>query len=125
MADTSAIFEPLLNPGNGSGATSVFPTPLGPSIVRRILLTFPAGCGGLVGVAVTAGGSTAFPFTAQSFFSFDDYTYAFEVGEQITTGDWGLVTYNKDFILHSVQVVFEYDYLDAGPSAKQQPPVSL
>lgn len=125
MADTSVIFEPLLFAGNGSKAASVFPTKLGPSIVRRVLLTFPAGCGGLVGVAITAGGTAAFPFNPGSYFSFDDYTYAFEVGEQITTGDWGLITYNADFIIHSVQIVYEYDYLDAGSSAKRQPPVSL
>lgn len=125
MADTSAIFEPLLAPGNGSRAASVFPISLGDSIVRRILLTFPAGCGGLVGVAVTAGGTAAFPFNPGSYFSFDDYTYAFDVGTQIETGNWGLITYNADFTIHSVQVVFEYDYIGVGSNAKQQPPVSL
>lgn len=125
MADTSRIFKPLLTAGNGSFAASVFPTPLGDSIVRRILLTFPPGCGGLVGVAITAGGTAAYPFNPQSYFSFDDYTYGFDVGDQIKTGDWGLVTYNADFMIHSVQVIYEYDYIGVGSNAKQQPPVSL
>lgn len=125
MADASAIFEPLLPPGNGSNAFYTYAASLGPSIVRRILITFPAGCGGLVGVAIVAGGTVAFPVGGGSYFSFDDYTYAFDVSNQVTTGQWSLLMYNADYILHGIQVVFEYDFLGMGAGAKQQPPVSL
>lgn len=111
--------------GNGSQIFFTFPMPLGPSKVRRILITFPPGCGGLVGVAITAGGSAAFPVNNQSFFSFDDYTYRFDVQNQLDSGNWGLVYYNRDYIDHAIQVIMEYDYLGVGPGITQQPPVSL
>jgi|ERR1700749_836891 len=123
MADALKVFQPILPAGNGATNVLNFDTLLGASIVRRILITWPAGCGGLVGVRIEAGQGFAFPSDGVNFLSFDDYTYAFDVDNQIDSGQWRMVTYNRDFVVHLVQVVYEYDYLRgvASGSASSQP----
>lgn len=116
MADASKAFTIVVQPGSTFNTPVAFALPLGPSIVRRILLTWPPGCGGLVGVQIQAGGSGAFPSNPLTYFVFDDYTYAFDVDNQIDSGVWSVLLYNIDQIGHGIQFVFEYDYL-RGPSA--------
>lgn len=111
MVDASQVFQPIFPPGNGSIVVSSLDTPLGPSIVRRILVTFPAGCGGLVGIRISAAQGFAFPSVQGQYITFDDYTYPFDVSNQIDGGNWSIYGYNIDWIAHEVQVVYEYDYL--------------
>src|SRR6266566_1995490 len=111
MADTSFVAQPFITAGSGIGVPTQHNYHLGPSIVRRILITYPPGCGGLVGIRIQAGMGDAFPNQPGQFMLFDDYTYAFDVTNQIDSGQWTVLTYNTDAIDRVVQVVFEYDYL--------------
>lgn len=125
MADAMWAEIVSLPPGNGIPNPGVLPVNLGPSIVRRISLTWPAGCGGLVYLQVQAGGGFAFPSQANQFLAFDDYTYSFEVSNQINNGNWSILTINRDAIEHDPIIVFEYDYLKPGIAAQPSNPISL
>lgn len=123
MADASQVFTPIFPAQNGGSTPGIFNCALGPSIVRRILLVFPAGCGGLVGVRIEAGAGYAFPNQPNQYMLFDDYTYELSVDNQVDSGQWRLVGFNRDFIDHEILTVFEYDYLrgQAQQNASSQP----
>jgi len=48
-------------------------TKIGLAEVRRVLVTFPPGCAGLVGVQLRLGGSAVYPFNENEYFIHDDY----------------------------------------------------
>jgi hypothetical protein len=111
MADASQVFSITVPPGNGSTTPATYPLPLGLAEVVTSILTWPAGCSGLVGVALLAGGSWAFPYIADTYMAFDDFVYPLGITNQIQTGDWALSAYNSDYYPHTIQVVMEYDYV--------------
>jgi hypothetical protein len=122
MADASQAFTVVINPGSTNLSPVGFDFHLGLCIVRRILVTWPPGCGGLVGVQLTTTQSGSFPIGKFTYFVFDDYTYAFDVDNQSDTGSWGMLGYNTDATQHGIQFVFEYDYLRGhAPSTANQP----
>lgn len=125
MADALQSFEPIFAPGNGATVIAALPVDLGICEVSRILLTWPAGCGGLVGVQIQAAGGFAFPSKQNQFMAFDDYTYDLEVTNQTTSGKWSIVGYNTDYIAHLVTVVFEYDYLRGNVIGRASQPIAI
>lgn len=125
MADALQATTGLIPASTKLPSTVVFGPNLGPSIVRRILITWPAGCGGLVGVRVTAGGGFAFPALAGQYLAYDDYTYPFDVANQVTSGQWLAVCYNVDLIDHLITIVYEYDYLRGNQQASSMNQIAL
>lgn len=125
MVDASQAFVINCPPGNGVQQVHPFPVNLGPSIVRRILITWPAGCGGLLFIQIQAGGGYAFPNQQGQYLAFDDYTYAFDVANQINSGQWSVLSYNMDYIGHDPIIVFEYDYLRGTVAPASVTPISL
>ena len=125
MADASQAFLVVCNPTGSSNNIVGFDFNLGPCIVRRIHITWPPGCGGLVGVKMYAGGSAAFPLESSSFLTFDDYTYAFDINNQTDTGKWSNRVYNVDTIAHGLQYIFEYDYIRGVGQQNAFVPVAL
>lgn len=125
MADASAAFVISKPAGNGVKQVGEFPVNLGPSVVRRILITWPAGCGGQLFIRISAGGGFAFPTQPEVYLAFDDYTYAFDVSNQINSGQWSVVSYNMDYIDHDPIVVFEYDYLRGTVTQASTTPIAL
>lgn len=125
MADTSQQFFMPVPAGNGSRQLWNANAPLGPSIVRRILITWPPGCAGLVGVQIQAGGQAAFPNVSASYMVFDNYTYAFDVQNQINSGQWLIQAFNTDFLIHNIQAIFEYDYYRGDITPGSTTPIAL
>jgi hypothetical protein len=125
MADAIQGLVLSLPPGNGIRQNLRFAVPLGPSNVRRILLTWPAGCGGLVFLQVQAANGYAFPNQQNQYLAFDDYTYSFDVSNQIDSGQWSIVGYNMDYIQHDPIVVFEFDYLRGTVTQSAVTPIAL
>lgn len=125
MADASQVFIPAAAPGNGVKQVFILNAPLGPSVVRRILITWPAGCGGQLFIRIQAGGGFAFPSAPETYLAFDDYTYDFEVSNQINSGQWAIVYYNLDYIEHDPIIVFEYDYLRGTVTQASTTPIAL
>lgn len=76
-------------------------------------------------VSIQAGNGFAFPSKPGQYLAFDDYTYAFDVSNQIDSGQWSVVFYNLDFIDHDPIVVFEYDYLRGTVTAASATPIAL
>lgn len=125
MADASQGTIWIIPKNTGPGNNLVYPNDLGQSIVRRILLTWPAGCAGQVFVQVQAGGGYAYPNIQNQFMAFDDYTYPIDVSNQTTSGKWRLYAYNTDNTDHAIQVIYEYDYLRGTVVSGQLQPISL
>jgi hypothetical protein len=125
MVDASQAFIINTPAGNGVKHVGAFAINLGPSIVRRILITWPAGCGGLLFIQIQAGNGYAFPNQQGQFLAFDDYTYAFDVSNQIDSGQWSVVSYNMDYIGHDPIVTFEFDYLRGTVTSSAVTPIAL
>lgn len=111
MPDASQVFTLTIPPGNGSTTPATYPMSLGLSEVVNCIISWPAGCVGLVGCVLMAANSPAFPRQAGKFLVFDDYVYPFGVTNQIQSGNWALYAYNADYFAHTLQVVLEYDYV--------------
>jgi hypothetical protein len=125
MSDFTKVYEIDFPAGNGSPEYAQLDTPLGLADVQEILITFPPGCAGLVGIQIRAGGSPAFPNDDGSYFVFDDYTLVQSVANQIKTGQWTVAGYNSDYIDHVVQVIYMANNVVYGPSISSSQPVSL
>lgn len=125
MADALQTFGPIFVAGKGAQTIAALPIDLGLCDVSRILITWPAGCGGLVGIQIQAAGGFAFPSKPNQFLSFDDYTYDLEVNNQTTSGKWSIVGYNVDYIDHLITVVFEYDYLRGNVVGRASQPIAI
>lgn len=125
MADASQGFVINYPAQNGGSFQEEFAVNLGPCTVRRILITWPAGCGGQMFLQIRAGGGYAFPNQQNQFLAFDDYTYVFDVDNQINSGQWSVIGYNSDFIDHDPIVVFEFDYLRGTVTSASTTPIAL
>lgn len=111
MTDAIQGFN-LTIPGGGSINTIFFTDcELGWSNVTKILLNFPPGCSGLVGVRVESGGAQLYPLKAGTFFVLDDFVLEIPVTNQIQSGQWHVAGYNTDFYQHTITAYFFYDYI--------------
>lgn len=125
MVDASQAYI-LSFPGGGSpAALQTVTTDLGPCNVRRILITWPVGCGGRLFLSIRAAGGFAFPNMDGQFLAFDDYTYAFDVSNQTDSGKWSVVGWNSDLIEHDPIITYEFDYLRGTVTASSVTPVPL
>lgn len=125
MTDYIKAF-PLTLSANGSINTIQFvDCELGDSNVTRILLTFPPGCAGLVGIRIEHGGSQVYPLTKNTWFIFDDYTLEVDPTGQGTSGQWHVAGYNTDLYPHTIQSYFFYNLADTTGNAPQPSLISL
>lgn len=112
MTDAIQAFS-LTIPGGGTVNNIFFvDCELGWSNVTQILLDFPPGCSNLVGIRVESGGAQLYPLKAGTFFTFDDFTLAIPVTNQVNGGQWHVAGYNTDFYQHTITAYFFYDYLN-------------
>lgn len=125
MSDTTTAFNVSVPAGTPIATPINVSMALGDSDVQAIVVTVPPGAAGLVGFAIWAGGSPAYPNDFNSWFIFDDYTFTQEVSNAITTGQWSLMAYNVDTYQHTLNVYFKYNYLTVSPDLAVSPPVSL
>lgn len=125
MSDFTKVFTFTIPAGNGSTATTAQSLQLPLCTVRRILIVFPPGCVNLVGIHINAGNSPAYPNDRNQFWSFDDYIHIQEVSNQITSGQWGVVGFNSDFNPHTIEIVFEADYVTFSPDLVALSPLAL
>lgn len=119
MPDASQVFDITVPAGNGMTIPVSYPLSIGLAEVVNCILTWPAGCCGLVGVALLAANSWAFPVKSNTYYAFDDFKYSLAVTNQIQTGNWLLNAYNTDYFAHTIQVVLEYDYVVTDQLANQ------
>jgi hypothetical protein len=125
MADASWVDIWIVPANTHENAAQTGRAGLQPCKVRRVLITWPAGCAGQVFVQVQAGGGYAFPSQQGQFMAFDDYTYAVDVTNQVDSGQWSVLLWNTDVIDHAIQVVYEYDYLRGNSASVQSQPIAL
>jgi hypothetical protein len=125
VPDFTRLFNVATPAGNGVITTAKTTTRLPLSVVRSIELVFPPGCAGLVGCAVYAGGSPAFPIDYGSYFTYDARSFMQDVSNQIVSGDWSVVTYNQDYLQHTLQVIFQADYWKESASTLSTSAISV
>lgn len=125
MSDVVSAF-PLTIPGGGSVNNIFFVSAiLGDSDVSKILLVFPPGCSGLVGVRVEVGGAQVYPQKVGTWFIFDNYPLEIPVSKKPNSGQWHIAGYNTDFYQHTIQAYIFWDYLTRSEVGQSSPLVSL
>lgn len=125
MSDASRAFTLTVPAGFGASTETSFALSLPVCDVTACLITWPSGCVGLVGAALQAAGTNAFPFGQNQFLAYDDFTYEFQVTNQINSGDWSILAYNQDYFAHTLTVVLEYDYITLGNAPTTSLAISL
>jgi hypothetical protein len=124
---TDVIQSFTLNLPGGGTVNNIFfvDCELGISNVTRILIEFPPGCSGNVGVRVEHGGTQVYPLKPGTFFIFDDYVVDIPVSSQGNAGQWHVAGYNVDTYDHAITAYFYYDYVDLLRGSSSTPLVSL
>lgn len=112
MTDVVQAFS-LDIPGGGTTSNIFFvDCEIGISNVSQIIIQFPPGCAGNVGIRVEHGGSQVYPLKSGTFFVFDDFTLVIPISGQGNSGQWHVAGYNTDFYDHVINAYFFYDYVD-------------
>jgi len=125
MTDASSAF-PIAVPANTAKTSPVtVQCPLGWSDVQSIMLVFPAGCSGFVGLSIRYAGNPVYPVGSNAFYVLDDYVLVIPVTNQQKAGQWQVVAYNTDFYAHTPTVYFSYNYLPQGQQGNSSTLVSL
>lgn len=125
MSDFTKVFNLTIPAGNGVQTLTTFATPLGLCVVQRIIVVFPPGCVNLVGLQITSGKSPVYPVNPNAFLQFDDYIYTQEVSNQVNSGQWGAIGFNTDFNAHTLEVVFEANYVTFSPDLTALSPLAM
>lgn len=125
MSDFTKVFDIALPAGKGVMTPVEYETRLGLCTVEEFLITFPPGCAGLVGAAIFAAHSPAYPNDQNAYLAFDDYVYVQPVSSQIDSGDWSIMAYNVDYFPHTLQIVAKCNNLTAGVTGAQTLPAFL
>lgn len=125
MADTSKQFT-ILVPNRFSVGNSAFHSlALGPSIVEKIIISFPPGCAGLVFAQIRVGTEARYPNQIPNKFYYDDYVRVIDVTNSPDTGDWDIFLANTDELDHTIQVEMDYNWLTNASSPSSGLPLSL
>lgn len=125
MSDASQAFSILIPAGNGVLTSAYYPLAIGLAEVTRCIIAWPAGCCGNVGASLLAANTAAFPRQSGVYLAFEDYTYAFDVSNQIQTGNWGIEAYNTDYFDHTLYIVLEYDYVLTSVASSPSTQISI
>lgn len=125
MTDAVQAFTLALSPGGNPSNPVVAQCQLGWSRVGQILINFPPGCSGLVGVQVRYAGNPVYPIGPQSYFVLDSYAIPIAVTNQRPGGQWSIAGYNQDVFSHTVTAYFFFDYLASQSGLDQSGLISL
>jgi hypothetical protein len=125
MADTVFSQDLNLPAGNGSSAVFFNAVNLGWSDVQEIMIVFPPGCSGLVGVQVQYAVNSVYPNAGNSYYVLDDYVLVIPVSSQQQGGQWRIVGYNQDTFPHTVRSYWAYNFLTAAQATANSPLISL
>lgn len=111
MTDAVQAFTLGIPAGNGSTLEWGIQCNLGWSNVTQIIIVFPPGPSGLVGVRIGYAGGFVYPAERGQYFVADDYKLVIPVTNQQQAGQWTLNGYNKDQFFHNIQAWFYFDYV--------------
>ena len=125
VTDAIAAF-PLAIPAGTTKASPVnLQCALGWSRVSQLLVTFPPGCSGFVGVRFLYSDNPVYPIGPSSFFVMDDFTLSIPITNQKQGGQWSMSGYNTDIYPHTVTGYFYFDYINAAQPASSSGLISL
>src|SRR5271155_3518316 len=125
MADTVFGQDLNLPAGNGSKGIYFDPVNLGWSDVQEIMIVFPPGCAGLVGIQIQYAVNSVYPNAGNAFYVLDNYTLVIPVSGQQLGGQWRIAGYNQDTFPHTIRSYWAYNFLTPAQSAASSPLISL
>jgi hypothetical protein len=125
MADTSKQFTILVPNRFSLGNSAFHDLSLGPSIVERLLISFPPGASGLVLAQVRVGGEARYPNQVPNKFYYDAFVREIIVTNSPNTGAWDIFLANNDAVDHTIQVEMDYNWLTNSQSPASNLPLSL
>lgn len=125
MADTVYEQDLAIPAGNGSKSAWYNQVVLGWSDVQEIMIVFPPGCSGLVGVQIDYAFNPVYPNANNSWYVLDDYTLVIPVSSQQQGGQWEIYGYNQDTYVHTIRSYWSYNYLTSDQIAAASPLISL
>lgn len=117
-------FACTITAGTAKATPATVQTKLGQRLVRAVSILFPAGCAGLVGVALSAANTPVIPFGLAQWLVADGEDLHYELDDQIQSGQWALVGYNLGSFDHTIYVRYELD-LPPLPSPAPVSPLNL
>src|SRR6516165_5491313 len=106
LSDREEVFDVEVPAGTAKATPIEHSITFPPGTVVELQILFPAGCAGLVGIALAQAHQPVFPRGKGAFVRGDNETVTREVTGYNNTGDWQLFGYNTDSNLHTVQVRF-------------------
>lgn len=125
MTDAIAAFPLTIPAGTAKASPIKLQCALGWSRVSQLLVTFPPGCSGFVGVRFLYSDNPVYPIGSSSFFVMDDFTLSIPVTNQKPGGQWSMSGYNTDIYPHTVTGYFYFDYINAAQPASSSGLISL
>lgn len=125
MPDTVFQSDLTIPPGNGSLAVTSNQLKLGWSDVVEVMLVFPPGCSGLVGIQLQYARNPVYPNAAGGYYILDDYILTIPISGQQQGGQWAIAGYNQDTYSHIVRSYWSYNYLAMGQASGNSPLISL
>lgn len=125
MADTVYEQDLSIPAGNGSKTVWYDLVTLGWSDVQEVMIVFPPGCTGLVGVQLQYAFNPVYPNAGNSWYVLDDYILVIPVSSQQKAGQWMIAGYNQDNYVHVIRSYWSYNYLTSDQVAAASPLISL
>jgi hypothetical protein len=117
MTDAVQAFSLGIPAGNGSTLEYFIDCHLGWSEVTQIIIQFPAGPSGNVGVRVEYATNPVYPVGNNQWFVADNYVLTIPVTNQQQGGQWRFTGYNTDQFPHTIDIWFYYNYVTASTSS--------
>lgn len=125
MTDFVSAFAPGAPVGTTQTSFATAHIKLGQSDVEQIIIVFPPGCAGLVGVRIGYGGNPVYPIGSNGWFVLDGETITINPTNQQTGGTWNIDLYNLDFYVHNIQVYMYWNYVDQVAASSPSALISL
>jgi hypothetical protein len=122
-----AVYEQDLTIPAGNGSKGIYfnAVNLGLSDVQEIMIVFPPGCAGLVGVVIQYAVNPVYPNANGSYYVLDDYVLTIPVSGQQKAGQWRIAGYNQDTFPHTIRSYWSYNYLTVPEVTGTSPLISL
>lgn len=114
-------FQPVITAGTAIATPLVTALAMPPRIVRRIIIRFPPGPQGQVGVQLRSGGVQVIPWSTGTWLVGDGESIPWEPTATLESGAWQLAGYNLGAFDHTIYLTFELDPVSSRVSSGGSP----
>lgn len=111
-------FDVTIPAGTAQAAPQTTAIATGIRILNGVFITFPDGCGGLVGIRLTMGGVPVVPRNDGAWIKGNGRVVPYQLEGYPDSGAWQLTGYNTDIFDHTISI----EMLLSQPGAQPPPP---